>query len=153
MRLCCETCSEIFYILRCEGNIHTSLTVNCHKIDKQTHINRSSKLSQKNIWKQILEAEVIRAAPEVCRSKIHGRRSGVRNIIRRAERHGKIKTNLPSFFLSNVNRIHNKIEELEALTATKHPKNCCAIVLTETWLTNNHLDTQLSRPGYPGPVQ
>ena len=61
---------------------------------------------------------------------------------------GRIRINLPSIYLSNANRLYNKLDELEALVSTKQLENCCTLVLTETWLNHKFSDSQLSLPGY-----
>ena len=110
------------------------------------HINRESKNIQKATWNQLYRGKVKGIAPELLRSKIRGKRAGALVRIRESKHKRHIKTNLPSVFLSNVNRLHNKIDEFEALIAANQLRNCCALVLTV--LTSNHSDEQLSLDGY-----
>lgn len=105
-------------------------------------------MTQKDTWKQNYTHKIQRVAPELSRSKIRGEQAGVKVRVREAEFKGKVKLNLPSIFLSNVNGLYNKIDEFKALIATNQLKNCCTLVVTETWLTSNHADNQLSLPGY-----
>lgn len=49
------------------------------------------------------------------RSKVFGIGSGLNIRIREAEWKGRIELELPSILLSNFNRLHNKVDELETL--------------------------------------
>lgn len=46
------------------------------------------------------------------------------------------KPPLPSLFVTNARSLANKMDELEMITATqKNIQDCCAMIITETWLT------------------
>lgn len=78
------------------------------------------------------------------RYKISGKKQN-----QKAKLKGEIKQNV---LLSNVNRMHNGVDELhvEALLANKQLKNFCTLLLTvtETWINSNITDIQLSLPGH-----
>ena len=82
------------------------------------------------------------------RSKIRGKRGGVKQRIKDCKLKGRIRINLPSIYLSNANRLYNKLDELEALVSTKQLENCCCLAVSETWLDASHSDKFISLPGY-----
>ncbi len=58
------------------------------------------------------------------------------------------KTPLPSIFLSNVRSLKNKTDHLQLeLTSKREMRNCCSIILTETWLNSSILDNVASIEG------
>ena len=119
-------------------------------IDRQTLllINKQSRSVQKTIWKDNFKEKVKGVEPKLLRSKIRGKRSGVRQRIKDCKYHGKIKLNLPTISLTNANRIYNKLDELEALVNSKQLRNCCCLAITETWLDSTHTDNFISISGY-----
>lgn len=66
---------------------------------------------------------------------------------------GKLKANpyktpLPSIFLSNVRSLVDKVDHLQLeLTSNREMRNCCAFILTETWLNSSIMDKAVSFEG------
>ena len=117
----------------------TALSVTWTTIDryKLLQINNQTKQHQKSIWKDTYKAVVKRAEPSLLCSKIRGKRGGVRQRINDSKLNGKIKINLPSIFLTNTNRLYNKLDDLEPLVSSKQLRNCCCLAITETWLDSS----------------
>ena len=90
----------------------------------------------------------MRSNPGLLRSKKRGKKAGTSNKLRVNRYKGKIKVVLPSILLVNTNRLHNKIDELEATLSTKLLQNCCLLAITETWLNQNILDSQVALVNY-----
>jgi hypothetical protein len=105
----------------------------------------TTKTIQKKLWQEKYKTEVKAVSPELLRSKKRGKRAGHRCKLRGVIQNGRIRINLPSIFLTNTNSLINKIEELEArITTHSLLKNTCLIAITETWLTSNVTDSQLT---------
>ena len=73
---------------------------------KLLNIGGRTKTEQK--YKNIVKAQ----SPAILRSKKRGKRTGARQRARNSQSNGRIKTALPSIFLSNVNQLHHNIDEL-----------------------------------------
>ena len=59
------------------------------------------------------------------------------------------RTPVPSMILANVQRLHNKIDELLGRIETqKDYKNCNVFCFTETWLTPPYHDSLAQPPGF-----
>ena len=72
------------------------------------------KLFKKELWTTKYRELVKAQTPELLRSKKRGKRSGTRQRAKETESNGKIRAALPSLFLSNVNKLYNKVDQLEA---------------------------------------
>mgnify|MGYP001803237306 CR=1 FL=1 len=81
-------------------------------------------------------------------SKIRDKGSGARKRIKDCKYHGKIKLILPTIFLTNADRIYNKLDGLEALVNSKQLRGCYCLAITETRLDFNHTDSFISISGY-----
>ena len=88
------------------------------------------------------------SCPELLRSKKRGKRAGTRQKLRQLKYKGKIRATLPSILLANTNRLYNKIDHLEALLTTGWLQNCCLIAITETWLSDKFMDSQIATADY-----
>jgi hypothetical protein len=83
--------------------------------------------------------------PGCCLRRKRGRRGGLRQRIRRL----KHKIPLPTVILGNVESLKNKIDELAALARYDAMyRNCCAMMLTETWLNPDVPDGCMSIDGF-----
>lgn len=54
---------------------------------------------------------------------------------------------LPSLFLSNVRALENKVDLLKLRLRQREMKNCCALILCETWLKDSVPDSALHLDG------
>lgn len=60
---------------------------------------------------------------------------------------------LPSIILANAQSLRNKTGDLQALIRFQHDyKNACILVLTETWLGEMDLDSDLALDGFGLPL-
>lgn len=100
------------------------------------------------MWTSDYRPSIKCSFPELLKSKVRGRRAGARQRLRDLKFKGKIRAALPSILLANTNRLYNKIDELEALLTTKLLQNCCLIAITESWLSENFLDSQIALEDY-----
>ncbi|KAI3375874.1 hypothetical protein L3Q82_003761 [Scortum barcoo] len=68
---------------------------------------------------------------------------------KRAGLHARLKARsnrppLPSLLLANVRSLENKLDELRArITSQREVRDCCALILTETWLSASVPDTAI----------
>jgi hypothetical protein len=100
------------------------------------------------VWTDNYKESIKCSHPELLRSKKRGKRAGVRQSLRELKYKGKIKAALPSILLANTNRLYNKVDQLEALLTTSLLQNCCLIAITETWLSDKFLDSQIALADY-----
>ena len=56
---------------------------------------------------------------------------------------------LPSLVLANVQRLYNKMDELQVrIDSQRDYRECCVFIVSETWLTSDHPDSALEPPGF-----
>lgn len=80
-----------------------------------------------------------------------GRRGGVRQ---RLKRQGHQRMPLPTMMLANVQSLCNKIDELRANTQFLTECNsACLLALTETWLKDTDLQSDLEVEGFGAPYR
>ncbi len=78
------------------------------------------------------------------RGRKHGKRGGIRARLRA----NPTRPALPTFMLSNVRSLENKLDLIQLSQSTQHEaRDCCVFVFTETWLNDNIPDSaiQLNR--------
>lgn len=80
-----------------------------------------------------------------------GKRGGVRQRFRE-QRLSRIP--LPSMILGNVQSLRNKMDELQGnVSFLKDFREYCVLAFTETWLTENDQDNDLSIDGFGAPYR
>ena len=92
-----------------------------------------------------------RKAPVALRYR--GRRGGVRQRLKRLTGTRKSPP-LPSIIPANVHSLHNKLDELQANISCQWAyKEASLICLTETWLDNTIVDSELLLDGFGTPLR
>lgn len=80
-----------------------------------------------------------------------GRRGGVRQ---RLKRQGHRRIPLPTVILANVQSLRNKVDELQAnVKFLTEYKNACLLALTETWLKDHDVQSDLEIDGFGVPFR
>lgn len=78
------------------------------------------------------------------RKQKRGRRSGVMLRLRKLPH----KPPLPSLYLSNARSLVHKTDDLELqLTGNRHVRDCCVLIITETWLHPDIPDASMQLAG------
>lgn len=78
-----------------------------------------------------------------------GKRGGVRQCFRKQ---WLSRIPLPTMILGNIQSLRNKMDELQGnVSFLKDFRECCVLAFTETWLTENDQDTDLSIDGFGAP--
>ena len=125
------------------------------------HYSKEELLSFRNINSNCDSVELNNRYPlsffKSVRSDFENNNNGVnKNKRKRGKRSGALvrsrnkfkKTPLPNIFLSNVNRLYNKTDELFQRLGLNEYKYCQALCLTEIWLKECHPDSLISPPGF-----
>lgn len=93
--------------------------------------------------------------PPAPRLRKRGKRGGLRRRLKtfRLDNRRKLPP-LPTILLSNVQSIRNKTDELELWTKTRGEiRDSCLLAFTESWLTGQDRDEDLSISGFGSPIR
>ncbi|XDV11492.1 hypothetical protein PO909_000423 [Leuciscus waleckii] len=112
-------------------------------------------LDQVRDWPaEILRTEFSTAGTEKTTSqkvRKRGKKGGLRQRLRKQ---GLNRIPLPSIILANCQSLRNKLDELQAnVRFLSDYRNACVISLTETWLKEHDLDSDLEIEGFGVPVR
>ena len=79
------------------------------------------------------------------RHRKNGKRGGA--LVKSRQR--GLRPAVPKLILANVQRLYNKIDELNFRIRTQRDfSDCCAFILTETWLIDSHPNSAMEPPGF-----
>lgn len=80
--------------------------------------------------------------------KLRRRRRGCRAGVKHQEKRRRYKPAVPSVIMGNLRSLPNKMEELTALTRLQWVHEGSLMMITESWLNELTLDTQVTLDGF-----
>lgn len=85
------------------------------------------------------------------KNRKRGKRGGV---LQRLRKQSFSRIPLPSMILSNAQSLRNKTDELQAHVGFQHEfRDACLLAITETWLSESDLDSELVIDGFGAPIR